>query len=281
MLTLISDKPLALMLKKDTANMKQYKIRKDLFQFLRRPDLDKFKDQNFKDRLRIIFKVFVLTQIGLIFANLPNVILAKINLIEKIEMKSTLFYNHLSNTDNDYRLYYFLFLLILTPLLEEFSFRLFLVKFNKKYFRISVSLITGLLIYFSFSKLLWQPNSYLFSALSYYAYILFFSIVTYSLTYFIQDNLSGLENLWNKKFNLIFYVTAFLFAIMHFNNLAFNKNDFWFLPFSFLPFFVYGLSFGYIRIKLGIIYSIILHVIFIGFQLGMIEISNALKANIL
>ncbi|WP_368662396.1 hypothetical protein [Zobellia laminariae] len=47
-------------------------------------------------------------------------------------------------------------------------------------------------------------------------------------------------------------------------NLDLKTSDLIYLPLILLPFLVLGISFGYLRIRLGFIYSIALHVIING-----------------
>ena len=85
---------------------------------------------------------------------------------------------------------------------------------------------------------------------------------------------------WNKNTDLIIYSVAILFAFMHVMNLKFETRDLIFMPIVLLPLFVYGLSFAYLRIRLGIIYSIALHFITLAIRFGAMEMSMYLKSNI-
>ena len=79
---------------------------------------------------------------------------------------------------------------------------------------------------------------------------------------------------------LIIYGVAIIFALLHVMNLKFETRDLIFMPIVLLPLFVYGLSFAYLRIRLGIVYSIALHFIILAIRFGVPELVKYLKTNI-
>lgn len=261
----------------------EYKsIRKDLFAFLRQPDYERYEDLSLKNKLLILFKIFILTHIGLILVNIPNIVLKKLEIMGELTQKSDLMYEYIKKDLTGYKSYFMLIMILIAPIIEELSFRLPLGNFSIRFLTISISLIVGLYLGDYLSKLLWRPDSYLGFVLIYYSYIfivvfLVFSILNIGL---IKRNIEKIQNGWNAKPGMIFYLIASLFAISHINNLKIEPNDLFFLPLILLPFFVYGLVFGYLRIRLGVFYSMILHILINGLSFGLTELHNALKANI-
>ncbi len=68
---------------------------------------------------------------------------------------------------------------------------------------------------------------------------------------------------WNKYFKFIFYSFAMVFALVHITN--YNNNSiifFLLIPIIILSQFIGGLTLGYTRIKLGLIWSILQHSLF-------------------
>ena len=68
---------------------------------------------------------------------------------------------------------------------------------------------------------------------------------------------------WNKYYKFIFYSFALIFALIHLTNYNNNSLEFFLLtPFIVLSQFVGGLTLGYTRLKLGLIWSILQHSLF-------------------
>ena len=127
-------------------------------------------------------------------------------------------------------------------------------------------------------NILWIPKSYLFMSLIGAIYILIISATIGCILYFFRNKIIRIEEFWNKNTGLIIYTVSILFALGHIINLKFENCDLIFLPLILLPFLVYGLSFGYLRARLGIIYSIALHFIVLALRFGLPELSILLKA---
>jgi uncharacterized protein len=67
---------------------------------------------------------------------------------------------------------------------------------------------------------------------------------------------------WKKHFKWVFYVVAFLFGMVHIGNFSLNEITWqWYflLPFLVIPQLVMGLFLGYIRLRYGLLFSIIFH----------------------
>lgn len=259
--------------------MKETSTRRDLFIFLKKPDFEKLQDLSIKTKIIILFKVLILTYIGLIVANLPFQILSGLNIIGETTNKVDSALNTMKVRDMAHKPYFIISSILLVPLLEETAFRLFLTRFKINYFIISVSVISGSLILYFIGTLLWRPESYLLFSLSTYFYVLIISGILGFALWLLRNYIVEIKKFWDKNIGLIFYSSAILFGLFHFMSINVNKDNLIFAPIILLPFIVYGLSFGYIRIRLGFIYSIILHFIILGIKLGLPELINALKAN--
>lgn len=154
--------------------------------------------------------------------------------------------------ENVIHLYPPVILCSMVAVFEEFSFRGFISKFNPLLFAIS---ITGIItIYFkkiTFHNMMFEPEGLLEVAL--------LVMILFPLAFiFAQYNGKLLKRLWKKNFRVIFYTSAFLFAFIHF----FNSVD---LSLTYLPStifqFLMALIFGFVRIRAGIFYAIIVHFI--------------------
>ena len=257
--------------------MEKISIRKDLFRFLKKTNFDKLQDVSIKTKIIILFKVLVITYIGLIITNLPLHFLKELNIIEKDIFKVNVFLDTMRKTGSGYKSYFIITSLLLVPLIEETAFRLFLTKFKINYFIISISLIFGCLIYHFVRFLLWKPTSYLFFLISPHIYAIIISGILGLILWINRSHLIRIKKFWNNNTGLIFYSSAILFALFHFMTTNFNENNLIFAPIILLPYVVYGITFGYLRIRLGLIYSMFLHFVILGILFGLPELLKLLK----
>lgn len=152
-----------------------------------------------------------------------------------------------SNLDG---LYPPLILFTLVAVYEELSYRLLLTKFKPLFFATSIA---GIIANYSkkivFKNMFWEPEG-LWLAI---AVALPVFLVSYLLARRYQE---ALTRFWESHFSKIFYVSAILFALVHF----FNSPD-WNLAYlkTNLSQFISGLFFGFIRIRSGLIYAIAAH----------------------
>lgn len=150
-------------------------------------------------------------------------------------------------------LFYPLVVLIISPIVEELGFRLFLIP-NRINISISLSILLYFLSYFIFPFFMYEINIYLLIPL-----ILF--IILLLLT--IKSSITNLLNSFIKNhFKIIFYSSTLIFTLIHLNNFWIEKGHIIWLPLVFLPYLMLGLVFGYIRVLFGIKYSILLHFIY-------------------
>jgi hypothetical protein len=257
--------------------MKKTSIRRDIYLFLKSPDYGRFNDLSSRERIIVLLKVLILTHLGLFLVTIPILLLKKLNLISEIPMRTELILNNIQANYVDYKPYFIFATIFTVPFWEEISFRLFLTKFRVNYFIISVSIILGMYIYFFIGNIFWIPKSYILMPIMGSAYILIISSLIGGAIYFFRNRIKKIEEFWNKNTGLIIYSVATLFAIGHINNLKLETRDLVFMPLVLLPFLVYGLSFGYLRVRIGIIYSIALHFIFLILKFGLPELLIILK----
>jgi len=260
--------------------MNKISIRHDLFSFLKNPDYNRFPDMSDEKELLILFKVFILTNIALVIVNIPTLILRKWGIISEIPMKSDLIFNSIVAQNIGLKPYLIFSVLLCVPLLEEFSYRLFLTKFRIDYFMVSVSLFSGIIISNFLKGIFWIPKSWLLLSFIGAIYTLLVSALIGGVLYLFKSKIIRIEEFWDKNMGLIIYGVAIIFALLHVMNLKFETRDLIFMPIVLLPLFVYGLSFAYLRIRLGIVYSIALHFIILAIRFGVPELVKYLKTNI-
>ncbi|SFA42674.1 CAAX protease self-immunity [Pedobacter suwonensis] len=139
---------------------------------------------------------------------------------------------------------------ILAPLLEESLFRWHL---RSKYLSIYFVCFTLALIadYFINSPFLKWP-----------IYTFFFFISLIIRGYFKRMDIRKKVVFQRQSFGYLFYYSAIIFGLIHLTNIKdLTLSDPVFIIFIISQFFS-GLSMGYMRIKYGLIYSILLHSIF-------------------
>jgi len=252
--------------------MKNISVRANFLMFLKKPDYLSLNELTILEKLIILFKVFILTYIGLFIFSIPTEFLKEFGVIDGFDMKTNIKYEYIKKNISDFKPYFLFMVILIFPILEEFSFRLSLMKFQVIFLKISLSLISGLIIYSFIGNNLWIPKEYYLWVLTSIFYILSISLIVYALLLLNKNKLLRLEIFWNEKPKIIFYTIATLFALLHILNLRIATNQLLYLPILILPFFVFGLTFGYLRIRLGILYSILLHVMVNGLRFGLEEL---------
>ena len=77
-----------------------------------------------------------------------------------------------------------------------------------------------------------------------------------------------------KIFRLAFYTIGFIFAYVHIFNFEMNLNVVLFSPLLVAPQFFVGMIFGYIRVKFGLLWSILLHGTYNGVLFSLFLLAN-------
>ncbi|MCW3789586.1 CPBP family glutamic-type intramembrane protease [Plebeiibacterium sediminum] len=252
--------------------MNKLSVRQDLFAFLKAPNYNSYGDLNIKQKLIVLVKIYLLAHIGLIIVSIPVAILKKNGMIGDVVMKTTKTLEWINSDFRAYRIPFFISVAVTIPIIEELSFRLQLSKFNHKYIRISLSALLATFAYMFVAQYLWMPKAYYLIELIRVLYIVLFSVIFYSVSLNFKNRLKDFEHIWNNNSGIVFYTIAALFGVLHIFNLEIRTQDLFFLPLILLPFFIYGLTFGYMRIRFGLIYSVLLHMMVNGSHLLLSEV---------
>lgn len=204
------------------------KIFNDFYSFVYKTEYEKKIKLNFKEFMCFLFfflvSSFFLTIV--LYFYLKNTAL-------DISLKSTFF------SDFDYKT--FLKIVIIVPVLEEFIFRSILVS-N----RLSLSAFLFAMLYLMFAY--WGIDVFL---------NLTISLLIVSIQYY--TNLRIPKMIYNKSFKVIIYSFSILFAIYHIWNFNITPQVLFLSPLLLFPKFFIGISLSFIRVRFGLMFSIISH----------------------
>lgn len=160
----------------------------------------------------------------------------------------------LNKISYELNLHNFLLIVLIAPVLEELGFRLFLKPKKRVFIPISFAIITYLILFLPYQFI----NEYFEAIIT---VIVFFAI------YYIEPKIL---KLLKKHYIFILYFTAFIFSLLHLNSSNFESiNEIYAIPIVLFPYFIYALSFSYVRMKAGIEFSILLHISINGFAYFM------------
>jgi hypothetical protein len=187
-----------------------------------------------------------------------------------INIFNELFYNQLnvnsydSFTGNVEKYLILLAILFFSPLYEELAFRLWLGKLNFKYFKISFSLLCGLISVKSI-RLLIDFNIFNFPTFdTYFLLIIFFGLYYTLYSFIFNEKIKNeLMYFWKFFFKSIYFINAIIFTFLHYNSfsgiLYFNS----FFQYTYLiPVFILSLTLGFLRINFGFKYCLFFHFLF-------------------
>lgn len=152
--------------------------------------------------------------------------------------------------------YHFILFCLAAPFTEEILFRLCL-----RYSKLNLAVGAGFCFLIYFSPLVKgrgifgedHPLSLRIGL------VLIVSATVYSI---LQNNPvldHCLTKFWSSHFKLIFYLSLIVFALIHVSNFEINPKLFIAAPLVTLPQLAGGFMFGYVRLKYGIVYAILLH----------------------
>ncbi|WP_018338764.1 CPBP family glutamic-type intramembrane protease [Butyricimonas synergistica] len=223
----------------------------DIFQFLAKPKFESFKDYP-GNKIKKFFTIFMWLLLIVMGCNILSMILQTI-IASKPIMPNPI--NRLTHLTNEWKAWNIFHVILLSPVLEEFSYRYALCSFNTTKIKISFSLILSfhisyLLYVYKFR--LFCGTDLVFHILFLYGTIFFIAAILFLITSLFNKQLTRLENTWNTHPTVIFYLSAILFTIYHIYNMPIT---------FFLSIFAGALIFGYTRIRLGFGYVIALHVL--------------------
>lgn len=147
-----------------------------------------------------------------------------------------------------------LFGLLLAPIFEELVFRLSLV-YSKINLSISASLANTAIITTLLDIRL----------LTVFGGILFFISFCFAFI-FLNNHKSAhlqLEKLWKNNFAAVFYGSAFLFSLFHITNYEISGVSSFLIALLFsVPQLIGALFLGYVRIRLGFLWAVLMHIFF-------------------
>ena len=94
------------------------------------------------------------------------------------------------------------------------------------------------------------------------------------LLIFLQINskinlLKTIRNIWNKFYGWIFYLVSIAFGLLHILNFEPSLNIYLLAPVLVAPQILIGINLGYLRIRFGLIWSILFHAFYNGILLSI------------
>jgi uncharacterized protein len=147
-----------------------------------------------------------------------------------------------------------LFALFLGPLFEELVFRLSLI-YSKLNLSISLGLANAALI----TTLLDIRLLTLFGGFTFFIGL----CSSYIFLNKHQTAYSGIEKFWKNHFALIFYISSIAFGLIHFTNYDLNSISALLIAILFsVPQMFGGLILGFVRIRLGFLPAVLMHILF-------------------
>lgn len=210
--------------------------------FLASPKLSIRSNQNFGNKLKDVFALFVMK----FFISIVLVILIK-SFIDSDNIGLQNAKKSMSKAEM------ILLAGLLVPLLEETIFRLSLI-FKPIYLSISSSL----LFYIIISK--YYFNAGFLNYKSQFALRVIISVSVGIILFFLAKKFSEkLRKFWKVNFAWIFYSLALFFAFAHITNFDINTKHLLLMPILTLPQLVGGAFLGYVRVKYGFPYAIAFH----------------------
>ncbi|MDC1105654.1 hypothetical protein OAT16_03050 [Prolixibacteraceae bacterium] len=143
--------------------------------------------------------------------------------------------------------------LLLMPLLTELVYRLHLVP-KRRNIMISVTLFILYILPRLFYKipLLIAHQRWLWAII----------ICSYVLYLILSSRINGaIARCWNRHFGVVFYGLAILFNLLYFFNYSITLKGWLFIPVMFAPEVIHSLNCGYIRMRLGFIWGVVLRIL--------------------
>lgn len=239
--------------------MEDNRIIRQIISFIKLPDVFE-ANASVKIRLFVLFKVYLITIFLLFtFSIIISIISEFIIQIEPPEHKLKNVTKSMSNIKATFNL---LPSIIFIPIYEEIVFRNPLSGFNRSKIALSISLILSFYLQPILTLIPW------YEGIEYDFYIPYLLIIVISIPLFficnkiLLNHSKNISNFWSNRFKLVFYGSCIAFALHHFNALNFFKLNLPSVLFGLIPYFIMGISLVFIRIRLGLIYSIFLHYLF-------------------
>lgn len=153
---------------------------------------------------------------------------------------------------------------IYAPVVEELQFRLCL-----KYSRINFAAFSGIWLFYFLKRFI--VGFGLFGEYNQTSSAVGLSLILVAAIYsFLHENRyinNRLEEFWQKYYKVIFYVSVIGFGFLHTTNFDLRFSTMMLIPIITLPQTSLGFMLGFIRLKYGLLYGILLHSAFNFFLL--------------
>jgi hypothetical protein len=220
--------------------------------FLKNPNYVFSNNGSLNERIKLFLRLFFYCYCAIILLGLFVFLFDKI-LMKEWMGKDSIFELYKFNSKmahNKFGTLMPLYIILIFPIIEEFVFR-YALNFKRESIAVCVSLIIYRFLGSSFTQ--FDTSSFL----DYFRLV--FSVSVYFL---LSRTLSEdfLANIRKVYFPYIFYFSAVSFALVHISNFNPIQYDIlYFYPLYVLPQFAMGLFFGYIRLKQGFFWSVLLH----------------------
>lgn len=231
------------------------KVLRDLYSFLGNPTIT-VESRRPIEKISLIFQLYISTIILVFIVGLLNALLVLIGVFEN---PSHVIDRWLDSNPESHYLIITLIVLPLVILLEESSFRLLLTSYKRSYLLISISLCLSTLSFILLDDILWQFDDPIFLLFRPIIYTVSFSIFYYFIVRFVLSIHELIKPRWAASFKYVYYSSAILFTAYHIPSLQLDSRHLLLLPVVLSPYFIYGLILGYVRLKLGFAWSVLLH----------------------
>lgn len=201
-------------------------------------DFLKFPQQSFRSKHKI--GIFVLSMALMFFLNIFSLILNLGYGYFRLDFPER---KLLSYEENE-----FLFHLLLVPIIEEFGFRLYLIP---KRWNILLSAIA--MVWMMYVMVIIVPESPV-------EYMIIRCLVSFPVGFLVYLFLCKIFP--KIKYSYLFYFSALFFGSLHFNAFVYNDINFFSILYVILVIIMTsfgGILLGYIRVSIGIVYSILFH----------------------
>lgn len=153
------------------------------------------------------------------------------------------------------------------PIVEELQFRLAL-----KYSKINFAAFSGIWSFYFLKK--FMAGYGLFGEMNHISLAVGLSLIfmasIYSFLHGKVDVNNRLGEFWHRRYKVIFYVSVIGFGLLHSTNFDWRFSTLLLIPILTLPQTSLGFMLGYVRLKYGFSYAILLHA---GFNLSFLWFS--------
>lgn len=145
----------------------------------------------------------------------------------------------------------FLSIIFIIPIIEELIFRLHLLTQKQN---IKISVIT-FIVYLTAQIVYTSKSTFAISMISSLGLVLLIGYIVFQKR--IND---GIKEVWKNKFRSVFYITALVFGCIHIINHKLSVTNLIFAPLIVAPQIILGLNAGYLRVKSGFKWGLLLHI---------------------